>query len=428
MKLTFIVFLFIALFIIVIDLFGIWAWRRELEEPKSKVAKRLGIILFGIIPVFEIVSYYFLTQQIRDASSPVFYIWFMMANALCLFIYLPKVVFLIYYVLFMGLSAVVEIFKNKKYSKEQTTIRYPRISRRKFLSQVGIILATAPMVSLLFGMHKGRFNFFTRHQRINFPNLPDAFDGFKIVHISDIHLGSFASNYDKLEGIIDIINGEHADVIFFTGDLVNNFKEETYGWDRVFTQLNAKYGKFSILGNHDYGDYTDWNSPKEKQENFQGIVDAHNKFGFKLLRDQSVSIKVGGEEIAITGVENWGQDPFPQYGDLQKAMVGTEKYPFKVLLSHDPDHWDAEVVDKTNYDLTLAGHTHGMQFGIDWKGFKWSPAKYKFKKWDGLYQHKNQFMYVNRGLGFLGMPARIGMPPEITIIQLSKGPVGTEPM
>ncbi|MCW3789032.1 metallophosphoesterase [Plebeiibacterium sediminum] len=428
MKLTFIAFLFITIFVVVVDLLGFWVWNRELEEPKSKKAKRFGLLLFAIVPLFEIISYFFLTQYIREASSPVFYLWFMAANALCLLIYLPKTFFLLYYLLFMLLSTITQVWKNKKYSKEQTTIKYPKISRKKFLSQVGIILATAPFVSLIFGMHKGRFNFFTRHQNLSFPNLPSIFDGFKIVHISDIHLGSFASNFDKLEDIVDIINQEKADVIFFTGDLVNNFKEETYGWDKVFTRLKAKYGKFSILGNHDYGDYTDWESPEAKEQNFNGIVNAHKDFGFKLLRDQSISIEIGGEEIAITGVENWGHDPFPRYGDLQKAMKGTEEFPFKILLSHDPDHWDAEVVDQTSFDLTLAGHTHGMQFGIDWKGFKWSPAKYKFKKWDGLYQHNNQFMYVNRGLGFLGMPARIGMPPEITVLQLSKGPIGTEPM
>ncbi len=428
MKLTFSAFLFITLFVIVIDFFGFLVWRKEVEEPNSKLNKWIGYILFLIIPVFEIVSYLILAQNIRAASSPAFYLWFMAANALCLLIYLPKTFFLFYYLIYLILSSITQIWRNKKYSKEQTTIKYPKISRKRFINQLGIIFATAPFISLIFGMHKGRFNFFTRHQNLSFPNLPSAFDGFKIVHISDIHLGSFASNYHKLEGIIDIINQEKADIIFFTGDLVNNFKEETYGWDKVFTKIHANYGKYSILGNHDYGDYTDWDTPEEKKANFEGVVNAHKDFGFRLLRDQSISIDIDGEDIAVTGVENWGHDPFPRYGDLNKAMKGTEKFPFKVLLSHDPDHWDAEVVDKTNFDLTLAGHTHGMQFGIDWKGFKWSPAKYKFKKWDGLYQHKNQFMYVNRGLGFLGMPARIGMPPEITVIKLNKGPVGTEPM
>jgi predicted MPP superfamily phosphohydrolase len=428
MKLTFAGFLFIALFIIIVDLLAVWIWRRELDASKKEKLKWVAIVLFGIIPIVEIGSFYYFSQSIRDVSSHFFYLWFMGVNISMLLIYLPKAVFLFYYLVFTILSSIMATWKNKKYSKEQTTIRYPKISRAKFLSQIGIIMATAPFISLLFGMHKGRFAFFTRHQRLNFPNLPSQFDGFKIIHLSDIHLGSFASNFHKLEGIIDIINREHADVIFFTGDLVNNFYEETLGWEKVFTQLKAKYGKFSILGNHDYGDYSDWDTPEEKEKNFNGIVEAHKKFGFHLLRDQSVSINIGSDQIAVTGVENWGHDPFPRYGNLQKAMRGTETFPFKILLSHDPDHWDAEVVEKTKYDLTLAGHTHGMQFGIDWGGFKWSPAKYKFKRWDGLYKRQNQYLYVNRGLGFLGMPARIGMDPEVTVIQLGKGSVGTEPM
>ncbi|WP_430932298.1 metallophosphoesterase [Saccharicrinis sp. 156] len=428
MKITISGFLIIAVFIAIVDLLGLWVWKREREDVDNKHYKWIGIVLLGVFPALEILSYLFFALQIRSAASFEFYLWFMIANIIFALIYLPKIFFLFYYFVILLFSRVIETVKNKRYSKEQTTIRYPKISRKKFLSQVGIIFATAPFVSLLFGMHKGRFNFFTRHQRLNFPNLPTAFDGFKIVHISDVHLGSFASNYYKLEGIVDIINNEQADAIFFTGDLVNNFYEETLGWEKVFSRLKAKYGKFSILGNHDYGDYTDWADAKEKEKNFKGIVDAHRKFGFRLLRDQSVALDIDGEEIAVTGVENWGNDPFPRYGDLQKAMKGTENYPFKVLLSHDPDHWDAEVTDKTDYDLTLAGHTHGMQFGIDWRGFRWSPAKYKFKRWDGLYQHKNQYMYVNRGLGFLGMPARIGMHPEITVLELAKGPIGTEPM
>ncbi|GAF02946.1 metallophosphoesterase [Saccharicrinis fermentans] len=428
MKITISVFWGLAVFIAIVDLLGFWVWKREREEYSGKLYWWLGVVLLGAVPVLEMFIYLFFSLQIRSADVSQFYLWFMVVNIVFAMIYVPKVFFLFYYFVFLLSSRIIQTVKNKRYSKEQTTIRYPKISRNKFLSQLGIIFATAPFVSLLFGMHKGRFNFFTRHQHLNFPNLPSAFDGFKVIQISDIHLGSFASNYHKLEGIVDLINNERADVIFFTGDLVNNFYEETLGWEKVFGQLKAKYGKFSILGNHDYGDYSDWDNPKEKEKNFEGIISAHEKFGFRLLRDQSLALNIEGEEIVVTGVENWGHDPFPRYGDLKKAMKGTENYPFKVLLSHDPDHWDAEVIDQTDFDLMLAGHTHGMQFGIDWKGFKWSPAKYKFKRWDGLYQHKKQYLYVNRGLGFLGMPARIGMPPEITVIHLGKGANSSEPM
>jgi len=417
MKFKIVAFLAILIILVCVDLLSFLIFKKEVKQ--TSITKNLARLFFGIVPLVFGIAYFYLTIQIREISSPDFYHYFMVINGAFLLLYMPKIFYLLYYGLFMLIDWAFSHYKVKKASLEQTTIRYPRISRKKFVSQVGIIFATAPFISVLFGMVKGRFSFFTKHQKIKYPNLPSNFSGFKIIHISDIHLGSFASNYHKLEGIVDIINKENADVIFFTGDLVNNFAEETHGWESMFQQLKAKSGKFSVLGNHDYGDYSNWPSEAAKQENFQGILDAHKKFGFRLLKDESVALSIGDQEIAITGVENWGQAPFPQYGDLQQAKKGTEHFDFKILLSHDPDHWEAEVVGQTSYDLTLAGHTHGMQFGINWKGFKWSPAKYKFKHWDGLYKNKDQYLYVNRGLGYLGMPARIGMAPEITVIELN---------
>ncbi len=426
MKFKVIAFLSLILVIGLIDLLCYLVYKNEIKQ--SKISKQIARVLFLLVPVVFVGAYVAAVSYIRNIDSPAFYDYFMWLNGMFMLIYIPKTFVLLYYGLLALVNVIIVNVKQKRNSLAQTTRKYPRIGRKKFLSQLGIIFATLPFISVLFGMIKGRFAFFTRHQRINYPNLPSAFDGFKIVQVSDIHLGSFASSYHKLEGIVDIINNEHPDVILFTGDLVNNFAEETYGWEGLFQQLKAPFGKFSILGNHDYGDYSKWDTPQAKQINFDGIVDAHRKFGFRLLRNQSVSLSVNGEEIALTGVENWGHPPFPQYGDLNKAKQGTENIFFKILMSHDPDHWDSEVIPDTNYDLTLAGHTHGMQFGIDWKGIKWSPAKYKFRRWDGLYRQGSQFLYVNRGLGYLGMPARIGMAPEITVIQLHKGPLGTEPM
>ena len=306
--------------------------------------------------------------------------------------------------------------KELKLSKKQTIIRYPHFSRAKFFSQLGMYFSTSPLLSFLFQFHKGRFSFFIQHQKIQFENLPKAFQGFKIVHISDIHLGCFASNFNKLAGVIELINKEKADIICFTGDMVNNFYEETIGWDKVFCKLQANYGKYSILGNHDYGDYTTWKIPGDKQNNFNGIVQAHEKFGFTLLQNESISIEIKGDKIRLGGVGNWGHGTLPKYTDLSKTFTETEL--FKILLSHNPDHWEAEVVKKTSINLTLSGHSHGMQFGIKKWGSSWSPAKYIFKYWDGLYRQNKQFLYVNRGLGYLGLPARIGMPPEITVIEL----------
>ncbi|MFT3739661.1 MAG: metallophosphoesterase [Breznakibacter sp.] len=249
------------------------------------------------------------------------------------------------------------------------------------------------------------------------------------MQISDAHLGSFQGDFDALQEVVRIINGHHPDLIVFTGDLVNNFHQEATGWEKIFRELKAPMGLYSILGNHDYGYYSRWDSDAERNDNFLKIVEANGRLGFTLLRNEHVLLRRNGESIALAGVEYWGTSGhFPNTGNLAQASEGIGDAGFKVLLSHDPDHWDAEVAGKTDYDLTLAGHTHGMQLGVDFKGFTWSPAKYKFKRWDGLYRQGNQFLFVNRGLGTLSMPIRVGMSPEITLIELSRGPVGTEPM
>jgi predicted MPP superfamily phosphohydrolase len=363
------------------------------------------------------------------ASSSDFYYYFGWIMVAFLVIYIPKTLWAVgsgALILFKRATSRPELVSE---TGETVKVPYPRISRRKFVSQVGIIVATAPVVSLLFGVFKGRLAFFTRYRKLSFPNLPASFDGLKIAQISDIHLGGFQHDYSALDEAIEMVNRHHPDIIVFTGDLVNNFHEETIGWERVFNRLKAPMGKFSILGNHDYGYYSKWNSEAAFDNNFNQIVKAHKRLGFKLLRNENIVMNRNEQSLAIAGVEYWGVGmPYPNSGDLNKASQNIDNVPFKVLLSHDPNHWDAEVVSKTSYDLTLAGHTHGMQFGIDYKGLVWSPAKYKFRRWDGLYRHGNQFLFVNRGLGVLGMPARVGMSPEITIIELSRGPVSTEPM
>jgi hypothetical protein len=235
-------------------------------------------------------------------------------------------------------------------------------------------------------------------------------------------LGSFNYGYDKLEGAIKKINQLHPDYIMITGDLVNNFAWELRGWAPIFKQLQAKKGKFAVLGNHDYGDYSQWESPEAKQENFEAIKQFYIDIDFKILLNESELISQNNEQIAIIGVENWGKPPFKQYGDLQKAMYPVNAIPFKILLSHDPTHWSEKVMDKTDIALTLAGHTHGMQAAFQYKNFQWSPIKYKFKHWAGLYKHNQQFLYVNRGLGWLGFPGRLGMRPEITFLELKTWP------
>jgi predicted MPP superfamily phosphohydrolase len=251
------------------------------------------------------------------------------------------------------------------------------------------------------------------------PNLPAAFNGLKIVQLSDIHTGSFVSS-EPLEKALRMIQEQNADVIFFTGDLVNNITEEAIPYTEIFKQVKAPLGVYSTLGNHDYGDYVQWPSVEAKQKNFEDIKNLHAEFGWKLLMNEHIILKKGDAEIAVLGVENWGAAMrFPKYGDLKKAHAGTENFPVKLLLSHDPSHWDAQVRKQyPDIDLTFSGHTHGMQFGIEIPGFRWSPSKYIYKQWADLYQEGKQFLYVNRGLGFLGYPGRVGILPEITVVEL----------
>lgn len=428
MKYTVEAFIGLALFSLLVDYFLYKLIQEQRDESPSHFTFPFGSFWFYSIPSIFIVLFVVYLAIIPAATGPAVYVQFQWLLTSYLLIYLPKFFYVVGYRLTHRVVKVKAKFTPEGKFKTMNDGRYPKITRKKFLSQIGIMMASAPFVSLLFGVMKGRFNFSTKYTKLTFPNLPDAFDGLKIVQISDIHLGSLNSNYKEMETAVEIINAEKPDVICFTGDLVNNFYEETLGWERVFGKLKAPLGKFSIMGNHDYGDYSHWNSVAEKEVNLKGIIDAHERLGFQILNNASTVIERNGDQLAVVGVENWGHPPFPQYGDLAKAGKGVEEVPFKLLLSHDPDHWDAEVVGKTDYDLMLAGHTHGMQFGIEYKNFQWSPAKYKFKQWSGLYKRENQFLYVNRGLGFLGMPARVGMPPEITVIELAKGLVSNEPM
>jgi len=388
-------------------------WKKG--EPLQGFRKWFAVTGFIVFPVVFLAGFIAFGLLIPDAGSYHVYNAFGIFLTVFLLIYLPKLVF----ILVQGVGRVQKVFPRRP--APQRKRHYPAISRAKFLSQIGIIMATAPFVGLLFGVLKGRFAFYTRHVNLSFPNLPPAFNGLRIVQISDLHLGSFGTNREPLREAVELINKEKPDMVLFTGDLVNNFAGETRGWEDILGKINAPMGKYAILGNHDYGDYSSWPSQQRKAANFKGIVAAFRRFGFQLLRNESLTIEKDGQHFVLSGVENWGHPPFPQYGDLEKAWSEAGDAPFKILLSHDPDHWDAEVIGKKDYDLTLAGHTHGMQFGVEVGKFNWSPAKYRFKRWAGLYREGNQFLYVNRGLGYLGMPARVGMPPEITVFELHRG-------
>lgn len=293
-------------------------------------------------------------------------------------------------------------------------------SRRKIISQIALGLASIPFASLLYGMYRGKYNYKVLSYNLEFEDLPDAFDGFKITQISDIHSGSF-DNQTKVQYGVDLVNQQKSDLVLFTGDLVNNRADEIKPWIKIFNKIKAEFGVFSILGNHDYGDYMRWESPAAKRKNMEDLYDAHNEMGWDLLLNESRFIEKDGDRLAIIGVENWGSG-FKKAGDLNKALNKVSENDFKILLTHDPSHWEAQVIPHPfKIHLTLSGHTHGMQFGIEIPGIiKWSPAKWRYKQWAGVYSEKNQYLNVNRGFGYLAYPGRVGMWPEVSVITLSK--------
>lgn len=368
---------------------------------------RIGYWVFTLL-AYGIILYWILTfnKASRDHQQIQ-----LMVSAMMIFV-LPKLLSVIF-LLIGDFTRFVE-FGFKYFTAKESY--FPE--RRKFISTTA--LAAAGIFSLLAidGIIFGKYRHTVRKVKLRFKNLPENFKGYKIVQISDVHSGSFF-NPQKLQKAIDLINEQDADVVLFTGDMVNNYADEFKPFIPLFKRIKAKDGKFSILGNHDYGDYGAWNSREEKAQNIPTLKNYQAEAGFKLLRNENIALEKNGEKIYLLGVENWGIKPFPQYGDLDKALKGVPEDAIKVLMSHDPTHFD-EVVKKhkTHVHLTLSGHTHGMQFGLDLKNIKWSPVKFKYKKWADLYESEGKYLYVNRGFGVIAYPGRVGINPEITVIEL----------
>lgn len=321
--------------------------------------------------------------------------------------------------------------RKRKSKKENREIDYELeisevhngMTRSEFLSKTGLVVAALPFVTMNYGMISSSvYDYKLKRKTIYLPNLPKSFDGIRIGQISDVHSGSF---YDKIavQGGVDMLNAEKCDVIFFTGDLVNDRTSEMREYTNIFDKVKAPLGVYSILGNHDYGDYVQWPSAAAKQKNLEDLYEVHKNLGWDLLNNENRKLKLGGDEIAIIGVENWGSSlRFPRKGDIEKAKIGTEEAPVKLLLSHDPSHWRAQILpNHKDIDMMFSGHTHGMQFGVEFGDFKWSPAQYVYPEWSGLYENKLQKLYVNVGYGFLGYPGRIGILPEITVFELKRG-------
>jgi len=407
-------FITILIFLLM-DVYVYFALRKSIN--KSKYQKTYKYLYFFSV-FLSYVGLYFLynnfTEQPLEASViPNLFIGFFFSFFVFKLLFIVFILFedAIRFIEFL-LSALRHFF-SKKPKRISTS------GRRKFIRQSGLIIAGIPFTSMIYGVVKGRYDFKVHNIKLVFKNLPKSFNGFRIVQISDIHTGSFDSQEAINKGI-DLINEQNADIILFTGDMVNNDSRELIPFIEDFKRLKAKHGVYAVLGNHDYGDYKKWNSKEEKKENMNLLFDYLKQMNFHLLNNENVTISKNGESIGILGVENWGNPPFPQRGDLDKALKGVENIPFKILMSHDPTHFTKRVIPhKTHFDLTLAGHTHGMQFGIEIPGFKWSPIEYIYPQWAGLYEESKQYLYVNRGFGFLGFPGRAGIRPEITVIEVN---------
>jgi uncharacterized protein len=399
--------------IIILGIIDFYAFQAFKTISKSKATGYIYIIVSVIV-----LGYLFYQITYADRSGAL-NTKMNLAIGLFLTLYFPK---LILVVVMFGEDLIripQGLFHYFSQNSEVKDFYFP--SRRLFVSKIGVIIAAIPFSAFLYGMLKGRYNFKVLNYKMYFEDLPEAFDGYRITQISDIHIGSF-DNKEKLEYAINLINEQASDTILFTGDLVNNRADEMLKWKNSFTKLKARDGMFSILGNHDYGDYTRWKTKELKDLNFQKLINIQNEIGFDLLMNESRFIEKDNQRIAIIGVENWGKG-FKQKGDLKKATEIIDPNDFKILLSHDPSHWQYQVVDdEYHYHLTLSGHTHGMQFGIEIPGLiKWSPVKWRYKYWAGIYEKNKQFINVNRGFGVLAYPGRIGIWPEITVIELKKG-------
>lgn len=408
-------FILTLLFFLAVDAYVYFAYRKSIEKHKYR---RVINTVYYISVITGYIGLYFLYSNFKEKPLNAtlipnlfigfFFSFFVFKLILIVFFLLEDIIRFLS-IVFIGLRNLV--------TNNGTKVTIP--GRRKFIRQTGLTIAALPFASMLYGITKGKYNFKINKVKLDFKNLPKSFDGFKIVQISDIHSGSFDSKEAIIEGI-NLVNHQNPDVILFTGDLVNNDSREIEPYLHDFRNFKAKHGVYSVLGNHDYGDYKKWGSEQAKVDNMNLLYEFQNTMNFKLLKNQNSIISKNGESIGIVGVENWGNPPFPQRGDLDKAIKGLDNIPFKILMSHDPTHWTKKVLPhKSQFDLTLSGHTHGMQFGIEIPGFKWSPIKYIYPQWADLYEKSGEFLYVNRGFGFLGFPGRAGIMPEITVIELN---------
>lgn len=411
-------FIGIAILLFILLLIDLYTFKglRELSRNFSSQNLRKGLsVLYWVINMGIYFVWIYLYIKTRGQMFEISYKFVFTAFGIFLMFYLPKLIFSISLVINDVSEFVLSLFKSRGESPSPGEL----IGRGTFITYIGAVLSSISFLAIGWGMLVGRYRFKIHRKKLTFSNLPSEFNGFKIVQISDLHMGSFFEEFDKVEEGLQKIKDLKPDIILFTGDMVNNFSSEAEPWINIMKTLDAPYGKYSILGNHDYGDYSRWESKEAKQQNLDRLIEIEKEMGFDILLNENRKIEKNGQSFSLIGVENWGLPPFPQHGNLMKAMEGTNDHEFQLLMSHDPSHFDAQVTIDSEIDLTLSGHTHGMQFGVELGNIKWSPVKYKYPKWAGLYRTGKQKLYVNRGFGYIGFPGRVGIMPEITLIELS---------
>jgi predicted MPP superfamily phosphohydrolase len=407
---------------VIIFLLDLYLW----NAFKEAIRKRKAFTKYSLTVLYWISFAFIICLFLIGILSPDFTkdsILFTYLSGLIFIVYSAKIftaLFILLADLVQGIQYVWRFTNSKKKGKEEQN-GIQDISRSKFLKSLGLLAGGVVLSGMLIGRFKWVHNFKIRKHQIKLQNLPNAFDGLKIVQLSDLHLGSWTSKKPIYE-VVEMVNDLKPDLIFFTGDLVNFSTREAFKYEEALGKLKAKMGIYTVLGNHDYGDYVNWSSPEAKENNMTQLYDFYRRIGWKLLRNENQIIKKKNAQLAILGVENWGDNTrFPQLGDVAQSLKGAEHIETKLMLSHDPSHWE-KIISKQfkEIDITFSGHTHGFQFGIETPAFRWSPAQYLYKYWAGLYRLNEQFIYVNRGTGFLGYPGRIGILPEITEIDLVK--------
>lgn len=384
---------FLLLTVILPDLF----FHLKLKKHKAKTI----LLILNLVPAgFFLIAFLSMKFLSDENYNPRTFNIFMWINFSYMMVYIPKLIYIIFHFLNYLLNLIL---KEKIY-----LIRY-----------AGVLVAMFSMILMLHGAFINPKNPEVRSLEIPVKNLPDSFNGFKIIQLSDIHLGSWGANHSYFEPVIPLVNEQDADIIVVTGDMINNYQEEMKGWAPLFQQLKSRVGNYAILGNHDYGDYSSWDSAEHKKANLDSVKNHLQVFGLRLLLNEKTNLLRDTDTLELLGVENWGKPPFPKYGNLNKTLLGTRPGHPKILLSHDPSHWRGEVLQYPDIALTLSGHTHAAQLAFNWYGKKVSPSSWIYKEWDGLYQEKDQYLYINRGLGFIGIPLRIGTSrPEITVLTL----------